>query len=217
MKKIIMFLMLVVFFAGCDDENNPVNDIFDTSITAKEKVSTVKIKARADFASDAQMSGIIGRNINSSGKVDLADFSSVKGFIYMMQSESKNENEFYIPVLIGDPVKLPFNLNDILSLVQDAQTRERLEGVFGLLSSVAISENASYLDSDAAMVRILAAGGQGYLNANSGAKIDLFLVPSKTITLNGIENSADWICNFYGGSSSLTLWLNSGTGIVTTF
>ncbi|GJQ62187.1 MAG: hypothetical protein SCALA702_12400 [Melioribacteraceae bacterium] len=217
MKKLILLSILLIFFSGCDDESNPLNDILGTNITAKEKVADVKIEARANFASDAQLTGIFGRNVSSDGKVNLVDFSSVKGFIYMMQSESLEENEFYMPVIASDPVKLPFNLNDLLSFVQDLETKERLGGVFGLLSTVAISESASYPDSDEAMVKFLNGGGQAYLSANSGAKIDLFLVPSKSITINGIENSADWICNFYGGSTSLTLWLNSGTGIVTTF
>lgn len=217
MKKLILLLLavLVFSFAGCED--NPVEDILNTKVTAKKNVDAVKTKSKTDFSSDAQMSGIIGRNVSIDGTIDLIDFTSVKGFIYMMQSESKGSEQFYMPVFASDPVKLPFTLSDLLSLIDDPDSRERMEDVFALLSTVSISESAEYPDSDEAMERFLKAGGQDYVSANTNAKVDLFLVPSTTITLNGLQSSADWVCNFYGGNTSLTLWLNSGTGIVTTF
>jgi hypothetical protein len=46
---------------------------------------------------------------------------------------------------------------------------------------------------------------------NSGSKIDMFLIPSKSIDTTSISNTADWIVNFYGDSSSLVLWLHPGT------
>jgi hypothetical protein len=39
----------------------------------------------------------------------------------------------------------------------------------------------------------------------------MFLVPSKSLD-STFAASADWIVNFYNQSTSLTMWLNSGTG-----
>lgn len=44
----------------------------------------------------------------------------------------------------------------------------------------------------------------------------MFLVPSKSIdTTLTVNNSADWIINFYSDSKSLVLWINSNSGVVT--
>ncbi len=47
--------------------------------------------------------------------------------------------------------------------------------------------------------------------SNLGGKIDMFLIPSKSIDTTSISNTADWIVNFYGDTSSLVLWLHPGT------
>jgi hypothetical protein len=44
--------------------------------------------------------------------------------------------------------------------------------------------------------------------------MDMFLVPSKSIDSTSVSNSADWIVNFYGDTSSLVLWLSTESGNV---
>lgn len=45
----------------------------------------------------------------------------------------------------------------------------------------------------------------------------MFLLPSKSIdTTLTINNSADWIVNFYSSNKSLVLWINSNSGVVKT-
>jgi hypothetical protein len=46
---------------------------------------------------------------------------------------------------------------------------------------------------------------------NPDTKIDMFLLPSKSIDSTSISSSADWIVNFYGTNTSLVLWLHPGT------
>jgi hypothetical protein len=50
-----------------------------------------------------------------------------------------------------------------------------------------------------------------FRNNNIDSKIDMFLIPSKSIDTSSISNTADWIVNFYGDTSSLVLWLHPGT------
>ncbi len=41
-------------------------------------------------------------------------------------------------------------------------------------------------------------------------------MPSKSIdTTLALNNSADWIVNFYSSNKSLVLWINSNSGAVT--
>jgi hypothetical protein len=55
-----------------------------------------------------------------------------------------------------------------------------------------------------------------YLSQNNAAQIDMFLLPSKSIdTTLTVNNSADWIVNFYSSNKSLVLWIKSNSGVVT--
>ncbi len=92
-----------------------------------------------------------------------------------------------------------------------------LDKVFNRLSTLAIDPNANYNDSPATIETALVNGGNVFLTQNTGVKIDMFLLPSKSIdTTLALNNSADWIVNFYSSSKSLVLWINSNTGAVTT-
>jgi hypothetical protein len=90
---LITFAILSFCFFGCDEE-----DLIDSKITAKEKLNEVILKAQTDFAADAQLSAIYGREVGTTGEIDLANTSSVSGFVYVVQSDQLQSNEFYIPV-----------------------------------------------------------------------------------------------------------------------
>jgi ribosomal protein S4E len=188
---------------GCDEE-----DLIDSKITAKEKLNEVILKAQTDFAADAQLSAIYGREVGTTGEIDLANTSSVSGFVYVVQSDQLQSNEFYIPVFGAGPVKSPINFSTMLSFIKDTTASDVMGSVFNRLATVAIDPNAAYDDSPQAISKALTAGGSAFLSQNTGSKIDMFLVPGKSIdTTLAVSNTADWIVNFYSSASSLVLWI----------
>lgn len=217
MKKLII-LLLALTVVSCDPEEvvNSLDDVgIASSVTAKQSADDVLLEARTDYSSDAQLAGIYGWNVNRNGKVDLLSTSSA--FVYIVQSDIKQENEFYVPVYLAGPVKSPINFSTMLSFVNDENAKEKMNGVFGLLAQQGIDPSANYLDSPTALDEVFSISEVNtFYNANPNAKIDMFLVPSKTIDIiSGIVNSADWIVHIYTASESKVYWLNSGTGIVT--
>ncbi|MFO7524865.1 MAG: hypothetical protein R6W68_05390 [Ignavibacteriaceae bacterium] len=204
MKKLLITIVIIAFyFLGCDEE-----DLVDTTITAKEKLNEVIIKAQSDFAGDAQLSAIYGREVSTTGEIDLTNTSSVSAFVYVMQSGQLQSNEFYVPVFGAGPVKSPINFSTMLSFIQDTTAGNILGSVFGRLATVTVDPNASYDDSPQAMSKALNAGGSAFMNQNTGSRIDMFLVPGKSIdTTLAVSNTADWIVNFYSNNKSLVLWI----------
>jgi ribosomal protein S4E len=202
-KLLITFAILSFCFFGCDEE-----DLIDSKITAKEKLNEVILKAQTDFAADAQLSAIYGREVGTTGEIDLANTSSVSGFVYVVQSDQLQSNEFYIPVFGAGPVKSPINFSTMLSFIKDTTASDVMGSVFNRLATVAIDPNAAYDDSPQAISKALTAGGSAFLSQNTGSKIDMFLVPGKSIdTTLAVSNTADWIVNFYSSASSLVLWI----------
>jgi ribosomal protein S4E len=200
---LITFAILSFCFFGCDEE-----DLIDSKITAKEKLNEVILKAQTDFAADAQLSAIYGREVGTTGEIDLANTSSVSGFVYVVQSDQLQSNEFYIPVFGAGPVKSPINFSTMLSFIKDTTASDVMGSVFNRLATVAIDPNAAYDDSPQAISKALTAGGSAFLSQNTGSKIDMFLVPGKSIdTTLAVSNTADWIVNFYSSASSLVLWI----------
>ena len=215
MKNIFLILTLAfsLYFVGCDKATDP-NGGVDSDITAKEKVDDVLQKARIDFAADAKLSSIYGWNVDLNGNIDLLQTDNA--FVYVVQSNTLQSNEFYVPVFAAGPIKSPINFTTMLSFIKDSTAGNILGKVFNRLSNLAIDPNASYRDSPATIDTALVHGGNAFLTQNSGVKIDLFLLPSKSIdTTLVVNNSADWIVNFYSSSKSLVLWINSNSGVVT--
>jgi hypothetical protein len=215
MKNIFLAtaLFLLFYFVGCEKVTDP-NGGVDSEITAKEKVNDVLEKARIDFATDAKLSAIYGWNVDSQGNVDLLQTDNA--FVYVVQSNNLQSNEFYVPVFAAGPIKSPINFSTMLSFVKDTTAGNILGSVFGRLSTLAIDPNANYKDSPATIDTALVHGGNIFISQNSGVKVDMFLLPSKSIdTTLALNNSADWIVNFYSSSKSLVLWINSNSGVVT--
>jgi len=213
MKIILSFILFTLFLFSSCDEDNPI-EIPDSTITAKEQIQKVLQKARTDFAPDAKFAAIYGRNVSTSGEIDLLNTSSLNAFVYVVQSNAQHRNEFYIPVYQSDPVKSPINFTTMLSFIKDSTAGNIVGSALGVLATVTISESANYDDSPAAVNKALQNGGSQFIQQNAGTKIDMFLLPSKAIDSLSVTNSADWIINFYGNTSSLVLWLNTATGEV---
>jgi hypothetical protein len=215
MKKIFFAVSILsaLYFAGCEELTDPDVGV-DSEITAKEKVDDVLQKARLDFASDAKLSAIYGWNVDLLGKIDLLETNNA--FVYVVQSNNLQSNEFYVPVFAAGPVKSPINFSTMLSFVKDTTAGNIIGSVFNRLSTLAIDPNANYKDSPAAIDTALVHGGNIFISQNSGVRVDMFLVPSKSIdTTLALNNSADWIVNFYSSNKSLVLWINSNSGVVT--
>ena len=214
MKKIFLgaALFLSFCFVGCEKIADPIDET--GKITAKEKVNDVLEKARLDFATDAKLSAIYGWNVDLLGKIDLLQTDNA--FVYVVQSNNLQSNEFYVPVFAAGPIKSPITFSTMLSLVKDTTAGNILGNVFGRLSTLAIDPNANYKDSPATIDTALVHGGNIFLSQNVGSKVDMFLLPSKSIdTTLALNNSADWIVNFYSSNKSLVLWINSNSGVVT--
>jgi hypothetical protein len=213
MKNLLVLFWAVIYLWGCDKATDPDVGV-DSEVSAKENVNTILQKARLDFSPDAKLTGIYGWNVDVNGEVDL--LKTDNAFVYVVQSNSLSQNEFYVPVFATGPVKSPITFTTMLSLVKDTTAENILTNVFNRLSTLAIDENAVYKDSPEIIDIALNNGGNTFVNQNSGAKIDMFLVPSKSIdTTLTVNNAADWIINFYSNSKSLVLWINSNSGAVT--
>jgi hypothetical protein len=213
MKKTLLALIVVTafYFIGCEKATNPEDSL--GTITAKQKVDEVLQAARINFAADAQLSAIYGWNVDENGNVDL--LATDNAYVYVVQSDQKQENAFYVPVFAAGPIKSPINFTTMLSLVKDSTAGKILDKVFGRLSTLAIDPNANYKDSPATLDTALTHGGTNFMTQNIGSKIDMFLLPSKSIdTTLTVNNSADWIVNFYSDTKSLVLWIRSDNGQV---
>jgi hypothetical protein len=206
----LILLFIILLINSCDVEE-VINEINNPMITAKEKAGDVLSKARTDFSSDAQLSAIYGWNVNSEGKIDLQK-PGANAFVYTVQSDSKQSNEFYVPVFGSSPVKSLINFTTMLSFIKDAQAKNIMELVFGKLATINIDPSVGYADSPEVLTKMSARSDvSSFRSANPTAKTDMFLVPSKSIDTTNVNNAADWIVNFYGDTSSLVLWLHPGT------
>lgn len=212
MKKLLFScLMFLLLLSSCSET---VNDIVDSTITANQKKAEVLQAAKQDFAADAEIAAIYGRNVSQSGEVDLLNLENA--FVYVVQSDIMQSNEFYVPVFGAGPVKSPINFDAMLQLVKDTTAANILGTVFGTLATASIDPAANYDDSPLAVQTALINGGSAFITQNTNTKIDMLLVPSKSIDSTSVINSADWIINFYSDSNSLVLWINSESGLVTT-
>jgi len=211
MKKLItLFFLLLVISSACTVEDL-ISELGDSVITAKSKVGEVLNTAKSNYSQDAQLAAIYGLNINSKGEVDLQK-PTENAFVYVVQSDAIQSNEFYVPVYKSSPVKSPINFSGMLSLIKDTQAKSIMELVFGRLSTVHIDPSVTYDDSPQVLNKILSRGDvTTFRTINPAAKTDMFLIPSKSIDTTSVNSVADWIVNFYGDTSSLVLWLHPGT------
>ena len=209
------FITIVLFAVSCDNVENLLNGTEDGKITAKEKLDDVLRTARTDFSADAMLAAIYGREVNTNGEIDLLQTNSFNAFVYIMQSDVQQSNEFYVPVFGAEPVKSPVNFNTMLSFVKNATAKNIMSAVFGTLSTSSIDLAANYSDSPEALELLFGRNDvNNFRTINPTSRIDMFLVPSKSIDSISIVNSADWIVNFYGDNTSLVLWINSASGEV---
>jgi len=209
-SQIIILALFIIFISACNPEDL-ISEFGDSVITAKLKVGDVLNTAKKDFAGDAKLASIYGLNVSTKGEVDLIK-PTENAFVYVVQSDSAQSNELYIPVYKNTPVKSPINFTDMLALIKDDGAKDILGEVFNSLSALHIEGSVSYDDSPEVIDKMIVRSDVSTFRvANSGSKIDMFLVPSKSIDTTGVTSTADWIVNFYGDTSSLVLWLHPGT------
>jgi len=195
---------------ACNPEDI-ISELGDSNITAKSKVSEVLNTAKSNFAEDSQLSAIYGLNVSTEGKIDLLK-PTANAFVYVVQSDSEQSNEFYVPDFNSTPIRSPINFTNMLSFVEDQTAKNILGNVFNTLSTVHIESSVNYDDSPAILTKMFERTDvSDFRFSNVGSKIDMFLIPGKSIDSTSITNSADWIVNFYGDTTSLVLWLHPGT------
>jgi len=211
LKQILISTLISFLVLTACNLDEILNDAENSDISAKTKLNEVISTARSDFASDAQLSAIYGLNVSTKGEIDLSRPSD-NAFVYVVQSDVKQSNKFYVPVFGSGPVESPIDFNSMLSFVKDSSAKNILGFVFGGLATVHIDPSVSYDDSPAIIEKMLARSDvSNFRSSNSGSKIDMFLIPGKSIDTTNVTNSADWLVNFYGDSTSLVLWLHPGT------
>lgn len=200
LKKIFILVSLLqlTFMSACNPEDL-ISELENSTITAKSKVSEVLNTAKSNYAEDSQLAAIYGLNVSTKGGVDLLK-PTENAFVYVVQSDSEQSNEFYVPVFNSTPIRSPINFTNMLSLVEDQTAKNILGNVFNTLSTVHIESSFNYDDSPAIMAKMLERTDvSDFRFSNVGSKIDMFLIPGKSIDSTNITNSADWIVNFYGG------------------
>lgn len=203
-----LFIFLLIF-SSCKEEDL-ISEFGNSQITAKEKLGEVMNKAKSDFAADAQLTAIYGWNVSTQGEIDLLK-PNESAYVYVVQSDTVPQNEFYVPVYDASPVKSPINFTTMLSFIKDNNAKEIMGEAFGMLSEINIDASAGYSDSPDVLDAMFSRNDVTTFRAtNPGTKIDMFLVPSKSID-STLNNAADWVVNFYGDTSSLVLWLHPGT------
>lgn len=208
----VILLGIMITYWGCSEEDNPLN-IIDSKITAKEELNDVYLKAKQEYP-DAELACIYGRNVDVNGEIDLQKPAD-NIFVYVVQSEIAGGNEFYIPVFGAGAVKSPINFASMLTVIQDTTAKNTLGDIFDVLANVSISSSATYSDSpDAISKARQSTYGQAFIAAHSDIRMDMYLVPSKAISVGGIEDSADWIVSFNSDEASLVMWVNSQTEAV---
>jgi hypothetical protein len=212
MKKIFLIVLPLIFFYSCTEDD--FKEIIDSKITAKEKIAEVVSAARTGFAADAKLAAIYGREVDINGEIDLLNTNSINAFVYVVQSNTTLSNEFYVPVFGAGPVQSPINFTTMLSFINDTTAKSIVGSALGTLATVSIDESVNYSDSPATITTAMQNGGTLFMNQNADAKIDLLLLPSKSIDTTSVSNSADWIVNFHSSSGSLVLWINTQTGDV---
>lgn len=218
MKKISVYLVFaaLIIISACKVEDI-VSELGSSEITAKAKVGEVVNKAKSDFASDSKLAAIYGLNVNNEGKIDLLKTTD-NAFVYVVQSDSvvavnpSEANQFYVPVYNSTPIRSPISFGSMLSLIKDQGASEIMGRIVGKLATISIDASASYDDSPQILSKMLTRSDVSTFRLNNpDTKIDMFLLPSKSIDSTSINNSADWIVNFYGTNTSLVLWLHPGT------
>ncbi len=218
MKKISVYLVFaaLIIISACKVEDI-VSELGSSEITAKAKVGEVVNKAKSDFASDSKLAAIYGLNVNNEGKIDLLKPTD-NAFVYVVQSDSvvavnpSEANQFYVPVYNSTPIRSPISFGSMLSLIKDQGASEIMGRIVGKLATISIDASASYDDSPQILSKMLTRSDVSTFRLNNpDTKIDMFLLPSKSIDSTSINNSADWIVNFYGTNTSLVLWLHPGT------
>ena len=204
---LLAFIIFVLLSCNVDEI---ITELGNVKITAKEKIGAVINTARSNFAADAELAAIYGRKVDTEGKVDLLNTSSGNAFVYIVQSDSLQSNGFYIPVHGSDPVKFPIDFNTMLSFIKNNTAKNIMEVVLGTLATVSISASAVYDDSPQVLNQMFSRSDvTSFRSANLKSKIDMFLLPGKSLDTS-FTNTADWIVNFYGDTSSLVLWLHPG-------
>lgn len=221
MKKFSIYFFITVFvaFSGCKVEDI-VSELGSSEITAKSKIGEVVNKAKNDFATDSRLTAIYGLNVNNEGKIDLLN-TTANAFVYIVQSDSvaaanpSDANQFYVPVYKSTPIRSPITFGTMLSFIKDQGANEIMVRIVGKLASIAINASASYDDSPQVLTKMFARPDVStFRTTNPDTKIDMILLPSKSIDSTSVSNSADWIVNFYSDTTSLVLWLNSGSGSI---
>ena len=218
MKKITIYLIFIslILFSSCKVEDI-VSELGSSEITAKAKVGEALNKAKSDFAADSKLAAIYGWNVNNEGKIDLLK-TTENALVYVVQSDSiaaanpSDANQFYVPVYNSTPIRSPITFGTMLTLIKDQGASEIMDRIFGKLSTIAIDASASYDDSPQVLNKMLTRSDVSTFRLNNpDTKIDMFLLPSKSIDSTNVSNSVDWIVNFYGTNTSLVLWLHPGT------
>ena len=210
--KLFSSTIFLLFTINSCDVEDIIGELGSSKITAKDKVGEVINKAISEFSSDAKLSSIYGREVSTDGTINLLDTQSLSTFFYAVQSDSLQQNKIYIPVYKSTPVESPIDLQTTLNFVSDENVKNFMSLILGQISNISIDPGISYSNSDAVLENMFNNSDvNNFRTINPETKIDMYLVPSKSID-STFTNSADWIVNFYTTNESLVMWLHTANG-----
>jgi hypothetical protein len=112
--KFIIVILFLLTLVSCKVEDI-IGELGSSKITANDKVGEVINKSKTDFAADAKLASIYGREVSSSGEIDLLQTNSISNFFYFVQSDSLQQDKIYIPVYKSSPVESPLDLQTALN------------------------------------------------------------------------------------------------------
>ena len=154
----------IISLISCN--NNPITQLFNNSITAKQRLDSAYAKATRDYGPNTKLELIFGRNVKADGTTDISTFTAITSpdsigtWLYIFRTAGDSSNlKVYTPSPIpgsSDCIELTsfFNINTVLNLIVDTSTRDIISGALNLITSVNVSittPTGALLDSDSSL------------------------------------------------------------------
>jgi len=230
-KKIILASLLtcsiigLFIFSSCSSNNNPITQIFSNELTAKQRLDSANAEATRQYGSHTKLVLIFGKNVKSDGKTDISTLTaitspdSIGAWLYIYR-DTTNNLRVYTPDPVpgaSDCIELTalFNVNTIISLIQDTSAKNIISGVMNVITTSNVSITTpvdSLIDSDASLnlanttnpvlkldennvPSLDSLNGSVFFSSGSNQTINMFLMPSFSVPLLGLPPDL-WVVNY---------------------
>ncbi len=159
------FIVIVIYIISCEDPETIIKNAASNEVTAKERLSSAIIQAKANYGDTTNLVLILGRNVKSNGKTDISIISgitnpdSIGAWLYIFKSPNDTSLRIYTPNPApgsSNCIELTalFNINTMVSLIQDTSARNIISGALEVIISSNITittSTANLTDSDVSL------------------------------------------------------------------